>query len=227
MSAAARDREQPDEPLRPTREVALRPTREPAAPFVAGPRGPHVAPAPRVIGPRASQPGRRARTEESAPERVPVSAPERLLIASFDQRRAASGVVELRAHGFTVTPLRRAAAGPAGLSRELARALHRATIAATALGAIGALIGALITPSEALVPHLGWIPGPAVGAALLAGLLGAVGLAVGLLAILVTPQRSLDPILEGSQTLLAVQAEVSVDILAAAIVAAGGAVVAH
>lgn len=136
-------------------------------------------------------------------------------------------MLALRARGLTVTPMLRAAAGPAGLSRELQRALRRATIAATSLGAIGALVGALMVPSEALIPTLGWIPGPAVGAALLAGLLGAVGFAIGLLAVLVTPQRTLAPLLGGDEALVAVHAAESVDAIAAAVVDAGGTIVAH
>jgi len=228
VSAAARDPN--DDPLRPTREVPLRPTREPNAPFVPGPATPRVAPAPRVIGPRGSlpTPQHRRQLDEREISRAPALMPiDRFLVAAFDQRRIAAGVVALRERGWTVTPLRRAAPGAGGLSRELARALHRATLAATSIGALGALIGALIVPSEALIPTLGWIPGPAVGAALLAGVLGAMGFALGLLAILVTPSRALNPMIEGSEALLAVHAPESTDAIAAAVVAAGGSVVAH
>ncbi len=204
----------------------MRPTREPNAPFVAGPASPRVAPAPRVIGPRGSVPTARHRDERalSAAVTVPV---ERFLVAAFHQRRVADAVVALRARGWSITPLRRAAPGPAGLSRELERTLRRATLVATVLGALGALAGALLVPSEALIPTLGWIPGPAVGAALLAGVLGAIGFALGLLALLVAPAKSLTPWMEGDHALIAVHAEATTDAIATAVVAAGGSVVAH
>ncbi len=231
VSARARDPDSNEDAARPTREVALRPTREPSAPFVPGPTAPRIAPAPRVIGPRAT-PARRPRPEDrpEAPAPAPLRTTipvQRFLIASFSRARAANAVLALRARGFMVTPMLRAAAGPAGLSRELSSAVRRATIAATSLGALGALIGALIVPSEALIPTLGWIPGPAVGAALLAGVLGAIGFAVGLLAVLVTPPRALGAIVAGDQAIVAVHAAESIDVIAAAVVEQGGTVVAH
>ena len=122
--------------------------------------------------------------------------------------------------------LREVRGGPAELSRELANAVRRATIAATCAGFLGAMIGALIVPSEALVPGFGWVPGPAVGAALLAGILGAVGFALGLLALLVMPTRTLTPLAAGDRALIAVMASDSAMAIAA-IVAAGGTPLAH
>jgi hypothetical protein len=57
--------------------------------------------------------------------------------------------------------------------------------------------------------------------------LGAIGFAVGLLALLVAPSRALSPWLDGDRALLAVYAPESTDTIAAAIVAAGGCVFAH
>lgn len=87
-------------------------------------------------------------------------------------------------------------------------------------------MGALLVPSEAWVPGFGWLPGPVVGAALLAGILGAVGFALGMLALLAMPARSLAPLAAGDRVLIAVTAVDTASAIAA-IVAAGGAPLAH
>jgi hypothetical protein len=250
VSAVLRDRDGGDdgESLRPTREVALRPTREPNAPFVAGPAGPRVAPAPRVAVQRSPTRAIAHRAEPIDPvaiNHVPMdvaplapandrpilamskNTPEAVVVASFPRDRAAAAVLTLRARGLNATLLREASAGPAGLGRELRRALQRATIVATMLGGIGALIGALTVSSEALVPSLGWLPGPAVGAALCAGVLGALGFALGVLALLFTPSRILSPLVQGNRVLVAVRALEPSSAIVAAIVPFGGTIIAH
>jgi hypothetical protein len=206
VSAAPRDPDAVDE-LRPTREAVVRPTREPRAPFVPGPESPRIAPAPRAAQLRAAAPVARAQ----------AVAARAVVIAAFPRERVAGILLALRERGLDATPLREAQPGPAGLSRELSHAVRRATIAATSLGGIGALVGALIVPSEALVPGFGWIPGPAVGAALLAGVFGALGFALGMLALLLMPARTLKP-------LAAIHAPDSATALTAVIELAGTAV---
>jgi hypothetical protein len=202
------------EDLRPTREAMLRPTREPRAPFVAGPQLPRIAPAPRAAAVRAMAPAAKPLTGRA------------IVIGAFPRQRASAALIALREAGVGATLLREARPGPAGLARELGEALRRATIAATCAGGIGALIGALIVPSEALVPGFGWIPGPAVGAAILAGILGAVGFALGMLALLIMPARALKPLVEGDRALIAVTANDSAAAIAA-IATQSGIVVAH
>lgn len=209
VSAAQRDPNAAEE-LRPTTEAFVRPTREPRAPFVPGPQSPRVAPAP-----RAGQ--LRAMPAVAKPPVVPRS----IVVASFPRERVPGVISALRDRGLDATQLREAQPGPAGLSRELSHAVVRATIVATSLGGIGALIGALIVPAEALVPGFGWIPGPAVGAALLAGVLGALGFALGMLALLLMPARALKPLAAGDRALIAIVGPDATNALAAAIELAG------
>ena len=79
---------------------------------------------------------------------------------------------------------------PASLGEALARTLRTASTVAAGLGAAGALAGVVLIDGEALVPHLGWIPAPVVGALLGAGLLGALGMLLGALAVILFPSLS-------------------------------------
>lgn len=152
---------------------------------------------------------------------APARASSKVVVASFPLARLPGVLTALRERGLEATVLRRAQPGAPGLARELSHALGRATIAASACGALGALIGALLVPAEALVPGFGWLPGPAVGAALLAGVLGALGFALGMLALLVMPARALEPLAAGDSALVAIAGPQADTALAATIELAG------
>lgn len=206
----------------------LRPTRDAFAPlaratFVAAPRPPRIAPAPRVV----SAPEALARLGAArAPVGVAPSAKPgcALVVACVVPGAEARLSSALRARGLRVRRLREGV--PTRLVRELERALRRAAHFATVAFALGAAVGGVAVRSEALIPTWGWIPGPVIGACLGAGLLGVLGFLLGALVSVASTGRP-RALVQGS-ILVAVEGDrLSVNEIAARVVAAGGEPIAH
>jgi hypothetical protein len=128
-----------------------------------------------------------------------------LVVARFRRDEVERALLVLRGRGLVVARLNEAAPGPEGLSRELAFAFRRATTTATALGAIGALVGALLSPGEALIPGWGWLPGPLVAAAVAAGIMGTLGLLLGAVSLLFAAPQTLADAAAGGHALIAIE----------------------
>ncbi len=130
----------------------------------------------------------------------------------------------LRGCGLRVRRLREGV--PTKLVRELERALRRAAQFATVAFVLGAVVGAVAVRTEALIPTWGWIPGPVIGGCLGAGLLGVIGFVLGALVSVVSAGRPRG-LVRGS-VLVAVEGErITVNEIAARVVAAGGEPLAH
>jgi hypothetical protein len=128
-----------------------------------------------------------------------------LVVARFRREDVERAVLVLRGRGLVVARLKETAPGAEGLSRELAYAFRRTTTTATVLAAIGALVGALLSPGEALIPGWGWLPGPLVAAAVAAGVMGTFGLLAGAVSLLFAKPKTLAEAAAGGHALLAIE----------------------
>lgn len=240
--SAARAQRDADE--RPSRDSVLRPTRDALrAPFVAAPKPPRVAPAPRVVAkakvstvvvagapPTATTTATRTMAVPAPlPAPAPAaSTPGAAVVARFRREAVDRAMITLRARGIVAQRMREAAPGPVGLARELTRSLRRATSIATAFAAVGLLLGALLVPRPALVPTWGWLPGPVVGAAFGAGALAVLGFLVGAISLLFSPAAQLATIAGGAHVLVVARAnDRSVASLLAHVVELEGEPIAH
>lgn len=136
-----------------------RPTREPRAPFVAGPPGPRVASAPRVLGAASAR----------APARCHVAVaarpgPEEFL-ALFERRQLTALREAIEARGGSIVVLR----DEPVVSEPWSRGFDRAALVAAIFGVIGAVVGALLGRGEVSLPVVGWLPTSVVAAAAFAG----------------------------------------------------------
>lgn len=115
---------------------------------------------------------------------------------------------------------------PASAMEALRRVVRGASVGAAGGGALGALLGSLAIAGEALLPSLGWVPGPIVGGALGAGALGVLGFVVAATVLLLSPSATLHR-RGATGTLVVVRARpFDVEAIIARLVEAGGVITA-
>lgn len=219
-------------PLRPTRE-ALRPTHDGSS---SGP----VGVPPRARSRRVGRSWLRRTTLET--QGIPRS--ERVdeeLTRLGEMKRGAAIIVARFVDGPLLSPLlsslepraievRRldtvAADLPESMADAIRRVLRFAATTATTFGALGGLIGALLVGGEALLPALGWVPGPIVGAATFGGALGVIGLLLGAIAMLVFPRLAMHHARGGSVFVIVRARSFDLSAIVTRLVDAGGVIAA-
>jgi hypothetical protein len=201
-------------PLRPTRAA-------PCAPFVSAPPAPRVARAPAVCGEGQRERGMLEPAlafggePGSALALVEGPADARWLGALASLAMVDELDLEIRA----LVPVG-GALGPPTPSPALSRVAR----VASALGALGAVIGGVaFAGGEGSLPMIGWLPGPVIGAATGAGVLGLAGVVLGAIASLFARGRTKSP---GSALAYVRVRTEDRDALLAAVVRGGGRIVA-
>jgi len=157
-----------------TRETICRPTREPRAPFVAGPPGPRIAAAPRVVGAAvAREGGPTTRSSCGAPESESRAREPELLVV-LDRTLLPALREAFEARGGSVVLLRDEPVPKPSWSRGL----DRASLVAATFGSLAAVSGALLGRGETSLPVVGWLPSSVVAAAAFAGGVATLGFAL-------------------------------------------------
>ncbi|MEO7095769.1 MAG: hypothetical protein ABI175_21095 [Polyangiales bacterium] len=172
-----------DEPLRPTRQAVM--LGDGSAPVDFG-IADHVA----VALARFSNAAPISTKETSAQSAHRRTA---LIVARFQQGMLVEPLVSsLESRALEVRKLETVSTElPANLGDAFQRIVRMAAVSSATLGFLGALACSMLLSGEALVPSVGWIPGPIMGAAIGAGVFGALGFLLGALAMLLVPSMAL------------------------------------
>lgn len=176
----------PAQPLEPD-VLPLRPTRAaPCAPFVSAPPAPRVARAPAVCGE-----GQREHWTQDAALALGGEPGSALALvegpADAGWLASLASLASVDAVALEIRSLVPVGGALGSRAPSPSPALSRVARVASALGALGAFLGGVaFAGGEGSLPMIGWLPGPVIGAAAGAGVLGLAGVALGAIVALLT-----------------------------------------
>jgi hypothetical protein len=241
-----------EEPLRPTRQAIAEPIREGRegeAADVDGP-SPTAGEALRAHRTRRRQSKRLrapssgaladqvasalARASQPGPElsrQPPVQAARRrsaVIVARFQRGALVEPLVSsLESRALEVQRLETVSTElPTSLGDAFDRIVRMAALTSATCGFLGALACSMLLSGEALVPSVGWIPGPIIGAAIGAGAFGAVGFVIGALIMLLFPAIALRHARRGTVFVIVRARAFDLEAIVGRIVDAGGTIAA-